>query len=473
VTAAPGEHRATPWWTSLRLRLLLATLVALIVALTLAGLLLSGLFREHVTHQFAQSLSAQLDRVTAGLAFDAQGRPRVDEAALVDPRWGRPYSGLYWQVDRAAPVVERGVQRSRSLWDATLEPPDDVLTDGEVHRHEVPGPAGARLLLVERAVTSAEAAPGPWRLMVAADLAQTQAARDRFDGVLAGSLVALGILLMLSAWVQVAVGLAPLRALQASLNRLQEGGARRLDGPVPAEVQPLVDGFNRVLDRNDEVVARARTQAGNLAHAIKTPLAALVQASADASRPGADPVALAAAVDEQVALARRHVDWHLARARAAAAQGRPGARVAVHEVVAGLLRAMARVHAGRGLDLRAEGIDPSLHFAGEVQDLQEMVGNLVDNACKWAGREVRVDAKAVSLDGASRLEIVVDDDGPGIEEARRDAALARGTRLDETVPGTGLGLAIVHELAGLYGGQLRLGATPHGGLRAVLSLPGG
>ncbi|MCU0774460.1 MAG: ATP-binding protein [Ideonella sp.] len=473
MTPGPGGYGPVPWWRSLRIRLLLATLVALLVALVLAGLLLSGLFREHVTRQFAQSLTAQLDQVTTALRFDAEGHPRVDEATLVDPRWGRPYSGLYWQVDRVGPVVERGVRRSRSLWDTTLQPPDDTLTDGEVHRHEVPGPAGAQLLLVERAVTSAEAAPGPWRLMVAADLAETQVARDRFDGVLAGSLVALGMLLMGAAWVQVAVGLAPLRALQAALTRLQEGRAPRLEDPVPAEVRPLVDGFNRVLDRNDEVVARARTQAGNLAHAIKTPLAVLSQAAADARRPGADPAGLAAVVDEQIAVARRHVDWHLARARAAAARDRPGAQVAVHDVVAGLLRVMERVHADRELDLRAQGIDPSLHFAGEVQDLQEMVGNLVDNACKWARREVRVEARPVALASEGRLEIVVDDDGPGIDETHRSTALARGARLDESVPGTGLGLAIVNELAGLYGGQLRLAAAPQGGLRAVLSLPGG
>jgi signal transduction histidine kinase len=302
---------------------------------------------------------------------------------------------------------------------------------------------------------------------VAADRAETQAARERFDRLLALSLGALGLLLALAAWAQVALGLAPLRALQRELVALQEGRRARLDGAVPAEVQPLVAGFNGVLDRNDEVVARARTQAGNLAHAIKTPLAALAQAAAAARRPGAEAAALAALVDEQVALAQRQVDWHLKRARAAAAQGRPGARAPVAEAAEGLLRVMRRVHAGRALELHAEGIAPGLYFAGELQDLQEMLGNLVDNACKWARHAVRVAATAEGR----RLRLVVDDDGPGIAAAQRDAALARGTRLDETVPGSGLGLAIVHELARLYGGELALEPSPRGGLRAVLWLP--
>jgi len=459
------------WRRSLRLRLLLATLLALLLALGLAGVMLSRLFDEQVTRQFAQGLQAQLDQLTARLVLDAEGRPQVDTRTLSDPRWTRPYSGLYWQIDRVGDrpgdaAAQRGVLRSRSLWDGGLTLPDDTLADGELHRHALPGPDGAALLALERSVALDVAAPR-WRLVVAADLAETQAARQRFDRLLALSLGALGLLLALAAWAQVAVGLAPLRALQRGLVALQDGRSVRLDGAVPAEVQPLVDGFNRVLDRNDELVVRARTQAGNLAHAIKTPLAALAQAAHAARRPGAEAAALATQVDEQVALAQRQVDWHLKRARAAAAQGRPGLRAPVAESAQGLLRVLGRVHAERALELRADGIAPGLHFAGEAQDLQEMLGNLVDNACKWAQHAVLLTATAEGR----VLRLVVDDDGPGIAAAQRDAALARGTRLDESVPGSGLGLAIVQELAQLYGGGLALEPSPLGGLRAVLTLP--
>jgi signal transduction histidine kinase len=255
---------------------------------------------------------------------------------------------------------------------------------------------------------------------------------------------------------------------------VHEGRAQRLAGRFPAEVQPLVDDFNGVLERNAEVVARARTQAGNLAHAIKTPLATLRQAASAASaaaRGGGAAIELADVVRDQVDVAQRQVDWHLARSRAAAAQGLPGARVLVAPVVAGLLRAMEKVHAGRGLTLVAEPVDPACCFAGEAQDLQEILGNVLDNACKWARHEVRVAARNEAGELTRRLAVVIEDDGPGIAAERREAVMARGARLDESVPGSGLGLAIVHELVGLYGGHLELTTSAPGGLRVELTLP--
>jgi signal transduction histidine kinase len=362
--------------------------------------------------------------------------------------------------------------RSRSLWDATLTLPSDVLADGVVHTHEGQGPDGAQLLLVERTITRDDAQSTPWRLVVAGDLAGTRAAVVRFNGVLAASLAALFVLLCAAALAQVAIGLAPLRALQRRLAAVHAGTARRLDGSFPTEVQPLVDGFNAVLDRNAEVVARARTQAGNLAHAIKTPLAAMSQAAAVALRRPETGAELAALVEEQTGVASRHVDWHLARARAAASQGVPGARVDVQPVVGGLLRVLERVHAQRGLTLHGLPTQPVLVFAGEVQDLQEVLGNLLDNACKWARQDVRVSATSAATASGSRLHIVIDDDGPGIDADRRDSVMQRGARLDESVPGSGLGLAIVNEIVGLYGGAVRLQTAPTGGLRVEVELPG-
>jgi len=465
---------ADPHWTrSLRFRLLAATLIAVAVALVLAGLLMAGLFRDHVMRQFSQGLTAQLDQVTARLEFDASGQPQIDPQALTDPRWSRPYSGLYWQVDGANNEQQRGVLRSRSLWDATLILPGDLLADGVVHVHEVNGPDGARLLLVERTITRDELRATPWRLIVAGDLRETVSAVARFNGVLAASLAALLVLLCAAALAQVAIGLAPLRALQRRLTLVRAGTAQRLDGSFPHEVQPLIDEFNAVLDRNAEVVARARTQAGNLAHAIKTPLAAMSQAAAVALQRPQASADLATLVEEQVGVARRHVDWHLARARAAAAQGLPGARVMLQPVVSGLLRVMERVHADRRLGLQCAPMAAELAFAGEVQDLQEILGNLLDNACKWARHEIHVGAAPIDSAGGARLRIVIDDDGPGIEPDRRDTVMARGARLDESVPGSGLGLAIVNELAGLYGGSVRLAAAPIGGLRVEVELPRG
>ena len=454
---------------SLRFRLLAATVVALAVALLLAGFFLASQFREHVQRQFTLGLTAQLDQLTAGLEFDAAGQPRIDVQAESDPRWSRPYSGNYWQLDRLAEgTLQRGVLRSRSLWDTTLSAPEDALANGAVHVHQSAGPEGAHVLVVERSLRSDDTGSVQWRLLVAADLRETEAAVARFDRVLAASLGVLLVLLGVAALAQVAVGLAPLKKLQRALGFVREGEAQRLTGDFPFEVQGLIDDFNGVLDRNAQIVERARTQAGNLAHAVKTPLAVMAQAASAAERrPEGDP-GLAVIVQEQVAAARRQVDWHLARSRAAA-QAAPGTRTAVGPVIDGLLRVVGRVHAGRSLTLTSEPIAPTTSFAGELQDLQEIVGNVLDNACAWARSEVRVSA---SSDRALRqLHIVVDDDGPGIDAARRDAVIARGARLDESVPGSGLGLAIVHELVALYGGKVTLGAAPIGGLRVELVLP--
>ncbi len=469
-----GANRGRLHWSrSLRFRLLAVTVAGVAVAVVLAGLVLSGLFREHVQRQFEAALVQQLDQVTARLEFDAQGQPAIAAQALSDPRWLKPYSGLYWQVDAMAPDGRgrAGVLRSRSLWDTSLTLQVDALADGAVHMHEVAGPQGAPLLVLERTVRAEGVDAARWRLIVAADLQATQAATAQFTRVLALSLAALLVLLAAAAWAQVAVGLRPLQALQRGLQDVQQARTTRLQGAFPAEMQPLVDDFNAVLERNAEVVERARTQAGNLAHALKTPLSVLENAAcAPAPSDGAALAALAALVREQVQVARRHIDWHLARSRVAASAHLPGQRTALESVVGGLVRVMNKVHAGRGVDITVALPDAPLFFAGEAQDLQEMLGNLLDNACKWAQSTVRLQAQVLGGQ-PSQMVVSVEDDGPGIGAAQRAQAVERGVRLDETVPGTGLGLAIVQDLAALYGGRLELEPADLGGLRVVLVLP--
>lgn len=465
---------------SLRLRLLGATLATLALALVAAHAWLAGQFREHVLEQFDAALLRQLDQVTARLAFDEQGLPTVDTTRLSDPRWERPFAGLYWQlqgVDTATGPAAAPL-RSRSLWDAALALPAAAAVDGALKRYALTGPRGEALRAVERvlraqaaAVPSAPALGSPptsspltaWRLVIAGDAQEAVDAAAHFDGVLAVSLAGLGALLALAALGHVAVGLAPLRAMQRSLQQVRQGRQPRLQGRFPAEVQPLIDEFNGVLDRNAEVVQRAREQAGNLAHALKTPLAILNQAARDAP-----PSPLAALVDEQAALAQRQVQWHLARARAAAAPRVPGQRTALEPLVHDLLRTMDKLHAARHLDLAADAVAPDLAFAGAEQDLQEMLGNLLDNACRSARTAVSVGA----LQQGPWLQITVDDDGRGIPPAQRAAVLQRGVRLDESGPGSGLGLAIVVDLARGHGGELGLETAPAGGLRARLTLPG-
>lgn len=452
-----------PSRASLQLRLLAGTLAWIVVTLLVAGWGLAGLFTRHVSTQFDAELAMHLDQLVAHLRVDAAGGVSLS-APLSDPRLGRPYSGLYWQVDALSGDDEeavRGLLRSRSLWDVALAVPADALADGEVHRHRTDGPDGAALRVLERMVLPAERPDRPLRLIVAADEQWMRAAVARFTGTLVLALAVLAFGLMSAAVVQVVIGLRPLRRLARELGAVRSGAAQAVGGGFPTEIQPLVDDFNTVLARNTEIVARARTQAGNLAHAVKTPLAVLANAAVD------DDSALARLVTEQVATARRQVDHHLARARAAAAVALPGVRTPVRPVLEGLVRVMQRVHGG--CELAVEFATPSdgVVFRGDEQDLHEMLGNLLDNACKWAARRVHVAVAGA----AAQLTITIDDDGPGLAASAREAVFARGVRADERVPGSGLGLAIVRELASLYGGDVSLADAPLGGLRVTLVLP--
>lgn len=458
--------------SSLRWRLLAATLITLVLALTFTGLTLERMFYDHVTSQARLHLKYRLDQITGRLDFDDNGRPVLGAALYADPRWERPYSDQYWQLDRIDPQgrLHAGVLRSRSLWDITLALPHDALGNGEIHTHRIIGPNGKPLLALERTVRPDNGDPSQWRVIVATDLGETEQAADRFAGLLTLSLGVLFVLLLAAAVAQVWIGLAPLRDLRRALARINGGETQQLEGRFPQEVQPLVDDFNGVLARNAEVVQRARTQAGNLAHAVKTPLAVLNQAAYDAeSHP--ETSALGALIREQVELARRQVDWHMARSRAAAAAGLPGQAVPVARVLGGLARAMRAVHAERKLEIRLTDCPAALAFAGEEQDLQELLGNLIDNACKWATHAVTIRALAAQTGAQPTLAVIIDDDGPGIDPAVRARVLDRGVRLDESVPGAGLGLSIAAELAELYRGRLQLTEAPAGGLRATVTLP--
>lgn len=459
-------QRGLRWPQSLRWRIVLTTSVAVAVALSLSALVLMELFREHTLRQFEAQLQVQLDQLTAMVESDRQGRP-VLKAPLTDPRWQLPYSGLYWQVDGRDKVT---ALRSRSLWDVVLSLPNDALDDGDVHMHQLIGPKGQQLLLLERGVRlplpdADGSTPGAplWRLSVAQDLRAWHEAQERFNATLALCMVVLGASMIAAAWIQVSLGLAPLRRLQRALQDVHEGRATRLSGEQPTELRPLVGDFNAVLDQNEQVVTRARQQAGNLAHAVKTRLAVLSNAAIDQQ---VDRQALAQLVAEQTEAAREQVDWHMGRARVAGA-GLPGLRTSLRPVVEGLVRVMRKVHVERGLLLDASAVEDGLQFAGESQDLQEILGNLLDNACKWARSTVRVTAIA----DAALLLITVDDDGPGLALPQRSAVFERGIRADERVPGAGLGLAIVREVVQLYRGDIALSDAPDGGLRVQVRLP--
>jgi signal transduction histidine kinase len=265
---------------------------------------------------------------------------------------------------------------------------------------------------------------------------------------------------------QVRFGLAPLKRLSESLAAIRSGSAERLEGELPFEIEPLARETNALIDANRQIVERARTHVGNLAHALKTPLSVIVN---EATAHGDDTFAVK--IREQANIMRDQVARHLDRAHLAARLTVVGTITDVHDVVAALARTMEKLHRNRGIAIDFD-VPPQARFQGERQDLEEMVGNLVDNACKWARSRVSIEVKAETSDTRRQMvRIIVDDDGVGLTAEQREQVAHRGRRLDETKPGSGLGLSIVVELAGLYGGRLTLGDAPIGGLRAELVLP--
>ena len=280
----------------------------------------------------------------------------------------------------------------------------------------------------------------------------------------AGVLIVFAVVCMIAGLWQVTRGLSPIEQLRQRLSDVREGRNGRLDGVYPSEVQPLVDDLNLLLAHREAAVARAIAKAGDLAHGLKTPLAVLAHEAGRVSASGHQE--LAAAIEQQIDRMRRQTEYHLAQARAAASGSLPGARCNLHDAASGLIRTLLRLHAERGLTIENH-VDRAHQVRCQREDVDEMLGNLLDNACKWARSTVKVQSE--SRDGL--VAVSVDDDGPGLAPGLRTEVLRRGVRADEQAPGSGLGLAIVRDLAGLYGGAIALEQSPSGGMRAVLRLP--
>lgn len=279
-----------------------------------------------------------------------------------------------------------------------------------------------------------------------------------------GILGVLAIALLLMGLSQISKGLSPLARLRLRLAAVHRGDQSRIEGVFPSEVQPLVDDLNALLQQHEDAIARAQFKAGDLAHGLRTPLAVLNEEARSAEAAG--HTAIAAAIRLQVDRMRRQMDWHLAHARAAASAASPGARCDVDAVREGLVRTVGRIYADRGLDIRVAGTT-GLAVRAQQQDVEEILGNLLDNACKWARSLVVLDARV----GADVVVLTVDDDGPGVPEDQQQEVLRRGVRADVTMPGSGFGLAIATDLARVYGGAVSIARSPQGGTRATVSLP--
>jgi signal transduction histidine kinase len=442
---------------SLRLRLLAAGALSVLLAIGAAAWILGILFEQHVERRLEVELKTHLDQLVAGLEVGADGQPTLIRQPA-DPRFGRPLSGLYWQL-----AFDDGarLERSRSLWDAALELPPDVLASGAVHRHLLPGPrAGEQLLILERSVQlPARFGAGHLRAAVAIDRAELAAARRAFVADLWPYLGVLAALLLLASVLQVQVGLSPLRAVRGRLGEIRAGRRRSLGEGLPSEVQPLATELDALLEARDRQVEQARARAADLAHGLRTPLQVLAGDAESLRNKG--EVVLAREIEDLTAVMRRHVDRELARARLATAVH---AEAGLREVAGRVLAVVRRTPDGTRLAWEVE-IAPESRARIDPDDLAEVLGNLVENAARHARRRVRL-ADRIE---AGQVVLSVADDGPGIPADRREAALGRGGRLDER-GGAGLGLAIVQDVLAAWGGTLELAdAAP--GLVALVRLP--
>ncbi|MGZ5984514.1 MAG: ATP-binding protein [Caulobacteraceae bacterium] len=438
-----------------------------LIALVTAGGALTWFFQHSALGRVDASLNERFDDLHAGTTVepDPQNGPQIIAPALTDQAALRVYSGHYWEI--AEPDGKGGLHvlvPSRSLFDGELKPPPDGaagLKPGARAYYNSIGPNKERVRVAARAVTL-QGYPRPVVFLTAEDRSSLDHDSQRFGEIALVALALVGLALIGGVILQVRVGLRPLFRLQKQVADVRMGKADRVGTDYPVELTPLAGELNALLDHNQEVVERQRTHVGNLAHALKTPLA-VMQAEAE-QRPD-DP--LAEVVTRQAMTMREQVDHHLRRARAAARAQGSGERTEVAPVLDELSRTLERIFGDRGVSIDWEA-DDDLVFRGERQDLLELIGNVMENACKWSRRRVRAEAQP---DGPGFLKVTVEDDGPGLPEDQREAVLRRGARLDESAPGSGLGLSIVEELAKAYGGSVSLGESVWGGLKVDLRLP--
>jgi signal transduction histidine kinase len=424
-----------------------AALVWLAIAIPLGGIALALSFRTITAEDFDDRLQDLLLMLIGSAEVRTSGEIALARS-FPDPRFEQVYSGWYW-------VVVHGDQtlRSRSLWDQPLPLEPRVTTTQAIKRTYVDA-AGANVRIVERTV-ELPGASRPVTFAVAGNLKEVHAEVRSFDRLLWLSLIVLGAGLLIAVASQVVIGLRPLRAVAREIDRIRTGQQSHLNATGLREIDVLVEQINTLIDHDRKQLERSRGNAADLAHALKTPLAIL---RSSFQGPEHDEQRV------QLDTVQRLIDRQLARA--ASAGPRPGLATKVEPILRALIDGMRRMHADRQLALSYE-CPRGLSFAGDAEDLEEMLGNVLDNACKWAC--TRVDARAAATGNA--LRITIDDDGPGMNEAEAQRAIERGQRFDERMPGSGLGLAIVSDLTQMYHGNLALARSPLGGTRVTLELP--
>ncbi|WP_208982293.1 ATP-binding protein [Pseudovibrio sp. JE062] len=439
---------------SLAWRLIFVAGLWALVSLVVAGAILVALFREAGEKALDERLEVHMTAIVSALAAD-EAQKYSALRRIGDPRFSMPLSGWYWTVQRNGKVL----YESDSLFGDTLSLKP---MNGELAlTRNIIGPAGRELRVLQKRIQFGGLQPVT--IAVAGSTKELGESTASFAWQAAITLGVLGLGLVAAIFLQVRFGLRPLTELQESLGRVRQGKEEEVQEDLPKELKPLAVELNALIHSNREVVEHSRTQVGNLAHALKTPLSVITNEARSSDEP------LALKVSEQADIMRGQVQHYLEKARMAAQRRVIGVSCEAAPVVTRMARAMEKIHRDKQPEITVD-MDETLLFRGEQQDLEEILGNLLDNACKWCDKKVSVTLKN-NNSSASLISLIVEDDGPGLGAEEKKRALRRGQRLDETVPGTGLGLSIIVDIAGIYGGSFELGDSDLGGLKATVILP--
>ncbi|NJM50762.1 MAG: HAMP domain-containing histidine kinase [Sphingomonadales bacterium] len=416
------------------------------------GIALDRVLTSSVTKNFENQLEYILTAMVASAEIDPNGEVRMSRP-LGDQKFLEPNSGLYWQISGK----DKPTFPSYSLWDRELAI-NNQHRDIKVHFRESKEFPGEVLVIAERTIIL----PGSetrWSFLVAQDRAGLDSQIRELRSILITSFFLLALGLIILAALQTFYGLWPLRAVRESIAEMRSGQKSRVSRPLPDEVMPMVQELNDLLDHNEKQAEEARRHAGNLAHALKTPLTVIMNSATAQAKD------LAETVIREATTMRRQVDHHLARARAVGRRGHAHSRANVWDSLESVERAVSRLYAHVRLDMDGDRL---LAVRVERQDLDEMLGNLIENAAKYGGGSVFVTVE----ESGNFAQILVEDDGMGIPEKERERIFDRGARLDTGKPGTGLGLAIVRDVAEIYDGKVALEESEDlGGLMVRLSLP--
>jgi signal transduction histidine kinase len=438
---------------SLAFRIITFSGVWILVTLILTASLLVYFYLEHSAQHYDEHVTMHLEELLEASGFTPEGTFRLTFQPS-DPRYHDLNSGWYWEVRQS----EKTLMRSPSLGTSILAM-GDVQAGKSPVVYEITGPSQEPLRV---RVLAVEYEPGAEPLVFLASAPMTGVQDDvlNYSNHVIASFLVLGIGLLLAVVLQVRVALQPLKAISTGISDIREGKASKLDESYLADVQPLVDELNNLLEHNAVLLKRARNRLGDLAHSVKNPLT-VIKNEAHNMEPEQKELII-----QQTSDISRNVDHYLTRARTFGTEKVLGSRSEIRPVVEDLIYAMRRLYQDRDLEYDISCAN-ECWFRGEGQDLEEMMGNLIDNASKWAKSRVLIHGESDHV----HLVLVVEDDGPGIPEEEIEEVMNRGHRLDESKPGHGQGLGIVKDIAELYGGSLTLGHGNLGGLRAELVLP--